>query len=192
LELDIPNKRREDAVVDLEKWLSRKTSDRPIDSFVTACLAARLSPAALTHFDVLSKMTNSEPESLLWYSFIGGVLASEPSGQVVERLLFRLSGELDGQVCDHRGDISLDELEVLAQSDGHVAPWIGIGARYVNIELKTGVCASFRFRDRPNGATQVSADTGNEKQNFDDLLERLRALYYRKNEPSQKKRRRNK
>ena len=71
-------------------------------------------------------MTNTEPESLLWYSFISGLLASEPSGQVIERMLFKLSSEFDTDIHSRRGDISLDELEVLVQSDGVVAPWIGV------------------------------------------------------------------
>jgi hypothetical protein len=192
LELDVPNKRREDTVVDLENWLSRKSTDRPVDKVFTACLATRLSPAALSHFDVLAKMTNSEPEPLLWYSFISGLLASEPSGQVVERLLFKLSGEFDDPLRDHCGDISLDELDVLAQSDGHVAPWIGSGAGYLNVELKAGICASFRLRDRMNGAAgtgQVRTDLRQDKQHFDGLLEQLRALYAQKTAPTPKKRR---
>jgi hypothetical protein len=185
LELNISGKRREDAVVDLEKWLDRKSLDRPVDKFFTACLAIRLSPAALTHFDVLAKMTNSDPEALLWYSFISGLLASEPSNQVIERLLFTLSAEFDERVHDRCGDISLDELEALTQSDGHVAPWVGIGAGYLNVELDAGICASFRLRDRTNGVTPTEKTRTNSQQ-FDDLLEELRTLFHRKSLPYQK------
>jgi hypothetical protein len=189
LELDIPIKRREDAVVDLEKWLSRQSSHRPIDKLSTACLATRLSPAPLSHFEVLAKMTNSDPETLLWYSFISGLLASEPSDQVNERLLCKLSKEFDGQHYGECGDIALDELDVLIQSDGHVPSWIGVGAGYLSVELKMGVCASFRLRDRTNGVTATDRPR-TETQDFDNLLEQLRKLYHRKATPSSRKRRR--
>ena len=191
-DLSTPAKRREDAVVELERWLSHR-SDRPIDKLYTACFATRLSPIALTHFDVLAKMTNTEPESLLWYSFISGLLSSEPSGQVIERMLFKLSRDFDADVQNLCGDIALDELEVLTQSDGSIAPWIGIGAGFVSVELKMGVCASFRLRDRTTGgavAGRAQKEPGHDKQMFDELLEQLRTLYHRKGDLVQKKRRR--
>jgi hypothetical protein len=192
-EANSTNERREDAVVDLQKWLAQRHSNSPIDRFYTACLGARLSQSAITHFDVIAGMTSVDPESLLWYSFVSGLLASEPSAQSVERLLFRLSNEFGGDAQNRRGDISLDELEVLIQPDGLVPPWVGIGAGYVTVELDWGVLACFRVTDRGSvSAARERVPLGRDRdaQGFEDLLQQLRTLYQRKGEPLQRKRRR--
>jgi hypothetical protein len=188
LGIDSTKNRREDAVIELEKWLARKGTRRPGDKLTAACMATRLSQAALSHFDVLAKMTHNDPEVLLWYSFVSGFLAAEPSAQNIERLLFRICGELERDEHDQCGDISVDELEVLAQSDGQLAPWVSSGASYLNVELALGVSASYRLRDRSNGA--ASALSAREAESFDTLLERIRALYHEKGASGRGKRRR--
>jgi hypothetical protein len=182
--------RREDAVVELEGWLAGRRTNRPIDKFIAACLATRLSQGALTHFDVIAGMTENDSETLLWYSFISGFLASEPSSQVVERLLFRLSGDFDASL---EGDISLDELDALTRSGGALPNWVGIGSGHINVDLRRGICVSFRIRDRGAAQSQVAdtkADPGKDEQTFDELLDQLRSMYHRRGGPSPRKRRR--
>ena len=187
---------REDAVVRLEHWLSRRNNSRPIDKFYTACLATKLSPGALTHFDVLVKMTKMDTEVLLWYSFISGLLATEPSGQSIERMLFRLSGDCDEGATECCGDISIDELEVLAQSDGQLPLWVGAGGGSVCVELKPGVCSYFRLREKsvsPGAALPLHNGEISDVRVLDDLLDQLRSLFRKTvKSPSNVKKRRKK
>lgn len=187
----VSHRRREDAVVELERWLTNKEFTQSSDRLLTACLAAGLSQGALTHFDVLARMTKADPETLLWYSFVSGLMASEPSSQLIERLMFRLSGDFEGGDLERCGDVLIDELEVLAQSDGSVSSSVGLGVGFITVELTAGVCVSFRTRERPNAASHGGLQSGkNDEQNFEDLLQQLRTLFQKRTDPPQKKRRR--
>jgi hypothetical protein len=194
-ELHNVNQRREDAVIYLEEWLAKHPLDTPLNSFLAACLAARLSQSALTHFDVLASMTKVDVESLLWYSFVSGLLASDPSSQVNERLMYRLMNEFGRNMNAPRCDVALDELEVLVQSDGGVPPWVGIGGGYLSVEVDTDIYAWFRVRDRASGSLAgryESTSVDHDAMLFEELLGQMRTLYHRKATPSPNKKRRRK
>ena len=185
---------REDAVIELERWLgSTARLSSPLERFTVGCLGTRLSRGALTHFDVIFDMVHGEPESLLWYSFLSGLLAQEPSRHAVERLIFRLCKEYEGPAAIPLSDVSLDELEVLTNTDGAMPPWVGVGAGYVVVEIRPGVRACFRVHDRGAAGgvnSRAGAAAGDELPDFETLLRQVRTLYYSKVGRSEKKHRR--
>ncbi len=174
-----PRGRREDFVVELERFIRTTRFDNPVDCFWAATVASKMSSAPLTHFDVLGDMTNSEPRILLWYAFLSGMLANEPASKVIERLLFQLEGDLRSQLR-LKPDITLDELEVIMKPDSQIPEWVGIGARFVNVEIEPGVCSSFRLRAPTTEHSGVPLATIDDKRLFEQLATQLRDVFERK------------
>ncbi|MEZ6043500.1 MAG: hypothetical protein R3C20_23630 [Planctomycetaceae bacterium] len=174
-----PRGRREDFVVELEGFIRTTRFDNAVDCFWAATVASKMSSAPLTHFDVLGDMTNSEPRILLWYAFLSGMLANEPASKVIERLLFQLEGDLRSQLW-LKPDITLDELEVIMKPDSQIPEWVGIGARFVNVEIEPGICSSFRLRAPATETSGLQLATLDDKRLFEQLLTQLREVFERK------------
>lgn len=170
-------RRREQIVVELEKHIQdSKLADSPA-CFEAAMISSRMSTSPMSHFDVLSEMASAEPRTLLWYSFLSGMFASEPAIPRIESMLFRLESDQRNQP-NPKPDILLDELEAMIGSQGQIPSGIGIGARFINVELDYGVCASFRLRhDPPQLHSEVSRV--DDRQLFNELLGQLRDIFER-------------
>ncbi len=121
-------------------------------------------------------MTKSEPRCLLWYAFLMAV-HFRSSGSEHRALLFRMERDLE-RVANSTGDIQLDELEAFIRPNGSMPDGIGIGARFVSIELDPGIVASFRlFREAPQPPTvDLPLD---DTQQFKELLERIKEVFDR-------------
>lgn len=172
--------RREDVVIELENFISATKLDRVIDCFEVSRIASRMSASPLSHFDVLDGMTNSEPRSLLWYSFLSGLLATDTASLTIERLLFQLEGDLRTKPI-LQSDISIDELEALMGPSGQLPDWVGIGARFINVELGPNICSAFRLRiPTTTDDSHVVIAPVDDKQLFERLLSQLREVYERK------------
>lgn len=169
--------RRERVVVELEEFVSNSSLSEPSSCFQAATLATRMSTRPLSHFSVLSGMTKSEPRCLLWYSFLSGLCTSDPADPTAEALLFRMERDLERET-NSTGDIQLDELEAVIRPDGSIPDGIGIGARFVSVELDPGIVASFRLiRDTPQAPTaDIPLD---DAQQFKELLERMKEVFDR-------------
>ncbi|MEZ6117114.1 MAG: hypothetical protein R3C28_11150 [Pirellulaceae bacterium] len=76
------------------------------------------------------------------------------------------------------GDVQLDELEAVMKPDGAIPDGIGIGARFVSVELDPGIVASFRLiRDIPQApAADLPLD---DTEQFKDLLEKMKEVFDR-------------
>ncbi len=178
--------RREDVVIELENFISATKLDRGFDCFEVSSIATRMSPSPLSHFDVLCDMTNSEPRSLLWYSFLSGLLSVDTASLTIERLLFQLEGDLRTKPS-LKSDISIDELDALIGPSGQLPNWVGIGARFINVELDPGICSSFRLRNpATTDDSHMAIEPVDDKQIFERLLSQLRAAYERKMPSPQK------
>lgn len=169
--------RREQVVIELEHFIRETKLADVADCFEAAAIASRMSSNPLSHFNVLSEMTKAEPRTLLWYAFLSGAFTTEPAPPIFENMLFRVESELRDQ-AGPKSDIALDELEALIGPHGQVPERIGVGARFVNVELDYGVCASFRLRrDIPQSHSQTPPV--DDRQLVDELLEQLRIVFDR-------------
>ncbi len=170
-------KRREDVVVELQRFISATKLDENIECFGVARIASKMSTSPLSHFDVLGDMISSEPRALLWYSFMSGLLATDAASLSIERLLFQLEGDLRS-TPNLRPDVSLEELDVLIRPKNQLPEWVGTGARFINVELECGICSSFRLQaqamtdDDQMGSSQIE-----ERQLLEGLISRLRELF---------------
>lgn len=174
--IDTP-RRREHIVIELENFIRDTKLVNSSECFEAAAIASGLSTSPVSHFDVLTDMANAEPRTLLWYSFLSGMVASEPASPVFENILYRIESDLRNQP-NPMPDILLEELEALIGPQGQIPDGIGIGARFINVELDSGVYASFRLRrEIPQTHSQVSQL--DDRQLFEDLLEQLRVVFQR-------------
>lgn len=169
--------RREHVVVELERYIQDTNLSSPPECLVAAMMASRMSSSPMSHFDVLSDMASAEPRTLLWYSFFSGMFASEPASTTIENMLYRLESDIRDQPSP-KPDIILDELEALIGPQGEIPAEIGIGGRFINVELDRGVCASFRLRhDAPQTHSEISQL--DDRQLFNSLLDQLRGVFER-------------
>lgn len=176
--LPVERPRRQHLVVELEEYIRATSLVNSAECFQAAAIASMMSSSPLAHFDVLSEMTNAEPRSLLWYSFLSGLFATDPATATLENMLYRVEGEI-GDHPNLRPDISIDELEVLIGPTGQAPDSIGTGARFLNVELDYGVCASFRLRLETAGAPAEISEA-DDVLRFDRLVGELRGLFERR------------
>ena len=172
--------RREDVVVELQRFIGATKLDESIASFEVARIASKMSASPLSHFDVLGDMVKSEPRSLLWYSFLSGLFATDAASLSIERLLFQLEGDLRSRARP-RPDVSLDELDVLIRPKNQLPEWVGTGARLIIVELEHGICSSFRLQNQAMmDDSQVAPLQAEERQLLEGLLSQLRELFDKK------------
>ncbi len=178
--------RREDVVVELEAFISATKLEKAIDCFRVSSIASRMSASPLSHFDVLGDMTSSEPRSLLWYAFLSGLLATDTASLTIERLLFKLEGDMRAKPS-LQSDVSIDELAVLMEPNGQLPDCVGIGAHFINVELEPGICSAFRLRTPPTSDdSHAGLSQLDDKQLFERLLSQLRDIFERRSPPPQK------
>ncbi|MBL9162295.1 MAG: hypothetical protein JNL18_06165 [Planctomycetaceae bacterium] len=170
-------RRREHVVVELERYVRNTKLVDAAECLEAAAIASQMSTSPMTHFDVVSDMINAEPRTLLWYSFLSGMFASEAASPLIESLLFRVECDLRDRPIT-KPDIALEELEALTGPQGHIPAGIGVGARFINVELDSGVCASFRMRHETS-QPHLQASEVDDKQLFNDALGQLSAIYER-------------
>src|SRR5690606_23206966 len=112
-------RRREHVVVELERYVRNTKLVDAAECLEAAAIASQMSTSPMTHFDVVSDMINAEPRTLLWYSFLSGMFASEAASPLIESLLFRVECDLRDRPIT-KPDIALEELEALTGPQGHI------------------------------------------------------------------------
>lgn len=131
---------RESKLIVLEKFVEslRFNADSLVDTFICAYLINDIAPGTFSHNNIIRNYTSSYPNLYIWYAILAGISSNSEILRYENGFGFRIMRDLfdfDSIYDRPKGDISINELEILMNAGIQSSVFMAESQTQINVEL---------------------------------------------------------